>query len=129
MTRINLPNQPRLKLTDVLKRRKSTLKQFIDEHGITTLGGLNEACHRLGVAGPTEDEFHAVVPRTPAVSNPQEGVVVVDPLPIVDEATGRQIDVDAPVHPKVEVVTEEEWEPPTEAPTKPQFKKNKGNKA
>lgn len=132
MTRINLPHQPKLRLTDLLKRRKSTLKQYIDEHGISTLESLRESCMRIGVAAPSEEEFHAIMPKVASVSHPQEGVVVVDPLPIIDEMTGRVIDFDAPTTPGVVVLinrpNEEEAQQPTSSTQRVQFKKTKGTK-
>ncbi len=134
MTRINLPNQPKLRLSDLLKRRKSSLKQYITDHGISTFESLKESCNRLGVASPTEDEYLAIMPKVAVASHPQEGVVVIDPLPIIDEMTGRVIDFDAPATPGVVVLInkpstdEEEETMPTSSTQKPLIKKMKGNK-
>lgn len=134
MTRITLTNEPRLKLSDLLRRRKSTLKQFIDEHGISTFDGLKITCQRMGVAPPQDDDFYAVVPRLPKVSSPQEGVVVVEPLPVIDETTGKKIDIEAPVKPEVIVVTShpssssQGEQLPTDASQKAQQKKPKVTK-
>lgn len=132
MTRIHLKNEPKLRLADLLKRRKTTLKLFLDAHGISTLEGLKELCHRLGVQSPTPEEFHAVVPHVPVVSHPQEGVVVIEPLPVIDAETGRRIDIDAPVTaPELKVVTSSEEDAPwvpTDASQRQQFKKPKATK-
>lgn len=72
-----------------------TLEQFIDEFGITTHEMLVIRCDRMGVNAPSEDAFKAVVGTT-VVSSPTEGVVVLDALPIFDEATGEQIESDEP---------------------------------
>ncbi len=133
MTRINLPNQPKLRLTDLLKRRKSSLKQYITDHGISTFESLKESCNRLGVASPTEDEYLAIMPKVATASHPQEGIVVIDPLPIIDEMTGRVIDFDAPATPGVVVLInkqdeEEDLQQPTVFNAKPFVKKPKGNK-
>jgi hypothetical protein len=106
-----LKNQPRLKLSDLLRRRKMTLKQMLDEHGITTFETLVLRCNRMGVTPPSEDDFYAVVKRP--VNSPQEGVVVLEAPPFVEEQTGREIDPEAPVEqPTVTVLTDTPFEPP-----------------
>jgi len=84
---------PKIKLNDLLRRRKMNLKQMLDEHGITTYEGLLIRCDRMGCLPPTEDEFFAAEPRS-FVNNPVEGIVVVDPPLVVDDLAGRRIDVD-----------------------------------
>jgi hypothetical protein len=99
-------NPPRLRLADVIRRRRTTLSALIKEIGLTTYQGLEIWCGRMGISAPTLEEFHVAVPATvPRVSSPQEGVIVLEPPPVIDEHTGRQIDPDAPVTPGVEVVT------------------------
>lgn len=105
MTRMTLKNMPRLKLADLLRRRKMTLRQLLDEFGITTYGGLVVRCDRMGCAPPPEEDFRAAYPDKP-VNSPQEGVVVLEPPPVVDDITGRKIDPEAPVVPEVRVITE-----------------------
>lgn len=119
---MTLKNMPRLKLADLLRRRKMSLVQFVTEFGITTYEGLAIHCERMGAAPPTEAEFVAAV-KPKLVNSPQEGVVVLEPPPVVDELSGRAIDPDAPVEPQVKVVTE-----PAPKPTEPSKKKAKGKK-
>lgn len=75
-----------IKLEDLLRRRKSDLKRFIAERGITTYQSLDEICVRLGVKVPSLEAFEAAVPTY--VSNPTEGVVVVPPLDVILESSG-----------------------------------------
>ena len=75
-------------LEDLLRRRRSNLKKFILERGISTYQSLNEVCGRLGVKVPSLESFEAAVPTY--VSNPAEGVVVVPPLDVVAESTGER---------------------------------------
>jgi hypothetical protein len=70
-----------------------TLRSFLDEFGITTYDGLGNRCSRMGVTTPSVEEFFVAFPDKP-VNNPQEGVVVLEPPPIVSESTGEKIDVD-----------------------------------
>ena len=71
---------PRLVLADLLKRRKMTLAQYMDEFGITTYEGLAARCHRMGVTPPDETAFAKTVPVVPVVSNPTEGIVIVETI-------------------------------------------------
>ncbi len=122
-----VPNSPpKLKLSDLLRRRKMTLRRLLDEFGITTFEGLCTRCTRMGVLPPSETEFKVAFPDPP-VNNPPEGVIVLEPPPVIDEITGREIDPDAPVEEPGVIVTTEPWEdhlfgPPQEAPVSPQKK-------
>lgn len=89
---------PRLSLADLLRRRKMSLKQLIDQFGITTYEALCIRCDRMGVSPPDEAAFRAVV-GTVTVSSPTEGVIVLEAPPIVDEATGEILD-EIPVVPR-----------------------------
>jgi hypothetical protein len=95
MGQITLKNSPKLRLFDLLRRRKMTLVQFMSEFGITTFDGLKNRCNRMGVDPPTHDEFNSLVTPTieKIVNNPQEGVVVLEPpTTIVRESTGEKLD-------------------------------------
>jgi hypothetical protein len=76
MSIIKLKNLPKIKLADLLRRRKLTLRQFLNEFGITTYESLVLRCERMGVGAPDEKEFIAL--NLVAVSNPSEGVVVIE---------------------------------------------------
>lgn len=91
--RYTLKNQPRLRLADLLRRRRMQLQQFLAEFGITTYEGLCERCRRMGVAPPELQDFEAVIPPTAKVNNPTEGVVVLEAPPVIAESTGQEIDV------------------------------------
>jgi len=91
--RIILKNQPRLRLTDVLRRRRSSLKSLLDERGISTYAALEIYCDRLGVTVPRREECHAAFPTSPngLVNSPQEGVIVLNPPVVIGEATGMPL--------------------------------------
>ena len=113
MGQITLKNTPKLRLFNLLRRRKMTLIQFMSEFGITTLEGLKNRCDRMGVDPPSDDEFNALVKPTieKIVNNPQEGIVVLDPLlAIVNESTGKKTIDDK----KVEYPSEQEFLDATE---------------
>lgn len=119
MSKITIKNLPGLKLTDLIRRRRLSLKQFVDQFGITTYHALDERCQRMGVACPTEEEWAFVAP--PPVNSPTEGIVVLDPPPVVRESSGKHIDPDTnetipdPLSISVVVLTDpgelEEWIP------------------
>ncbi len=90
----SLKNMPKLKLVELLRRRKMSLRQLLDEFGITTYDGLLARCHRLGVMPPDESEFKLAMPNT-QVNNPSEGVVVFD---LLDRTELHQILKEQQVH-------------------------------
>jgi len=106
--KVLVKNMPRLRLADLLRRRKMSLKQMLDEFGITTYEGLTIRCNRMGVTPPDESDFHAVFPppMVKPVNNPMEGIIVVEAMSVIDDITGREIDPDGPVMPGIEVVTD-----------------------
>lgn len=117
MTKSTIKNLPALKLTDLIRRRRLSLKQFVDQFGITTYQALEDRSSRMGVVPPTLDEWNVVAPE--AVNSPTEGVVVLEPPPVVKESSGKIIDPDtnqvlpAPSPVSVVVLTEsselDEW--------------------
>ena len=96
---------PGLKLADLLRRRRVSLKSFVDQLGITTYELLLERCVRMGVQPPSQEEWNVVAPDP--VNSPTEGVVVLEPPPIVKEDTGKILDPETwqpiPEEPKVSV--------------------------
>ena len=81
-----------IKLEDLLRRRKTNLKKFLLERGITTYRELGEICTRLGVVIPTVESFNKEVPDK--VTTPGDGVVVVPPLTVIHESTGEREDLE-----------------------------------
>lgn len=88
--KLKVKNKPQFTLSQLLRRRKVTLSKFMSEQGISTYDALIRRCESIGVTPPSEQEYVAV--DVQLVSNPQEGLVVLDPIPIVDETTGHEID-------------------------------------
>ena len=88
MSRIQVKNLPRLKLSDLLRRRKMSLRQFLDEFGITTYETLSIRCDRMGVAVPDEKDFITIAPAP--VNSPTEGVLVLEPEPIPQQAVEQE---------------------------------------
>jgi len=114
--KIVLKNTPKLKLIDLLRRRKMSLKTLCTEFGITTYEGLVIRCNRMGVAEVPEEEFNAAV-GTLRVTSPTEGVVVLEPLP------PPEFDAE-----EFEEVVYDEFAPlPTEPPQKKRRKKKEDN--
>lgn len=94
---------PKLKLADLLRRRRTTLTAFVNELGVTTHAGLAHWCVRMGVLPPSYEDFIAIFPPAERVNSAQEGVVVLNAPAVIDEATGYDIDPEAPVFQGVEV--------------------------
>lgn len=70
-----LKNLPRLTLHDILRRRRSTLENFVKDSGVQTFERLVILCNKIGVVPPPEEEYNALYPRT--VNSQQDGVIVV----------------------------------------------------
>ncbi len=120
-------HQPKLTLANLLRRRRTTLSHFVAELGVTTHASLEIWCKRMGVVAPTAAEFCVAFPAASRVNSAQEGVIVLEAPPVIDEATGNVIDPDAPVVPGIEVVTTA-VEPPTEAAQK-KIRRKKDNQS
>jgi hypothetical protein len=88
-TKAKKKNLPKLRLADLLKRRKMTLKQLLDEFGITTYAALTIRCERMGVQAPSQEEFDVVAGTV--VSSPTEGVVVLEAPPVIEDCSGKEI--------------------------------------
>lgn len=86
---VRLKNLPKLTLMILLKRRRRTLRQFMDEFGITTYEELKTRCERIGVVAPSLEAFKQANPTI--VNSPTEGVLVLEAPPVVHEHTGRVI--------------------------------------
>ena len=91
MSKFKVKKLPPIKLTDLLKKRKTNLKQFLSSTGITTYVTLEQKCASLGVSIPGLEEFQDAVGTI--VSSPQEGVVVLDPPSLLKE-TGEKIQIE-----------------------------------
>lgn len=92
--KLKVKNKPTMTLLQMLRRRKLTLGQYVLEQGITTYDALVSQCQRLGVTEPTKQEFGKA--NLPLVSNPEEGVVVIDPVPLLSGESGLPLEEDAP---------------------------------
>ena len=84
-----------ISLENLLRRRRSSLKEFVTNSGVTTYEFLLERCERMGVAPPSRHTFESIVP--PVVnSSPTEGVIVLESPPLISESTGEEIDFPEP---------------------------------
>lgn len=75
---VKIKNLPRLRLADLLRRRKMSLETFIEDSGVQTYEGLAARCDRLGCQPPTLEEYKKL--RPDIVNSPQDGIVVVEPF-------------------------------------------------
>lgn len=99
-------HQPRLRLADLLRRRRTTLKAFMGDLGLTTHEALSIYCDNLGVQSPTHEEFHAVFPVVPQRNSAAEGIVVLEAPAGLERSTDEEVeDVGSSVLPGGEVPT------------------------
>ena len=63
--RIRLPPQPKLRLVDLLRRRRMTLQDWFRENVVNTYDDLLAWCQLVGVSPPSTDEWTEMKP-TPA---------------------------------------------------------------
>lgn len=78
---MRLPSK--IKLIEVIKRRKLTLKMFINEFGITTYNQLLDKCDDLGVQPPTLEEYNVAMPSH--VTDINEGIIVLESPKIIND--------------------------------------------
>lgn len=91
MSKFKIKKLPPIKLVDLLKKKKTNLKQFLASLGITTYIKLEQKCNSLGVSMPPHEEFQLAVGDI--VSSPQEGIIVLDSPTLLND-TGKKIQVD-----------------------------------
>lgn len=101
-------------LLSLLKRRKSDLKRFLSDTGIVTYELLKSRCDSMGVIQPEEKDFiNASGVNTAGmalVSSPTEGLIVLDPPKIINELTGKEVempDIDPMLKEELPIVAEE----------------------
>jgi hypothetical protein len=97
----------KVSLSDVLRKRRTNLKKFLEDSGIVTYELLTSRCASMGVLVPSEADFNSakgIKPdTTPEISSPTEGVLVLDSPPIVLESTGKSVYMEEREAPQVEV--------------------------
>lgn len=92
MSNYRVKGLPPIKLENLLKKRRTTLKQFLKDTGIASYVTLVSKAQNMGVSPPDEKTFKEALGEI--VSSPQEGVVVLESPSLVDEQTGKKIEVD-----------------------------------
>ena len=92
MSKYRVKGLPPIKLENLLKKRKTNLKQFLKDTGIASYVTLLQKSESMGVAPPTEEVFKEALGE--AVSSPQEGVIVLESPKLLSEHTGQTVDVD-----------------------------------
>jgi len=76
--RLQNKSYSKVKLIDILTKRKKTLKMFLKEMGIVTFESLKMRCNNMGVLPPSQKEYDDAMgnPVIPEISSPTEGIVV-----------------------------------------------------
>ena len=75
--------KPKITLEALLKRRKSTIQQFISELGLNTYALMEAWCAKIGVEPLSKDQYDSIVTPVPFndVTVASEGIVVVQAKP------------------------------------------------
>lgn len=81
--RLQKKSLSKLNLTDLLRKKRSNLENFLKETGIFSYELLVSRCASIGVVPPSETEFLKIRGGGPVakVSSPTEGIVVLEPEP------------------------------------------------
>lgn len=92
MANYTIKGLPPIKLTDLLKKRRTNLKDFLKNSGITTFVTLQQKCSKMGVSAPSEEDFKKAIGGK-LVTSPQEGMLVLEPPQLVKDS-GEKVKVD-----------------------------------
>lgn len=84
--RLQKKSLSRIALTDLLRRRRTNLENFLNDMGIVTYELLVSRCASMGVTPPPEEQFLKARGNqvTHEISSPTEGIVVLNPPPADD---------------------------------------------
>lgn len=76
----------KLTLDSLLRKKRSTLENFLKETGIVTYETLEVRCRSIGVVPPEREQFLRAMgnPVVHEYSSPTEGIVVLNPLEVED---------------------------------------------
>ena len=87
--RLQQKSLSKVTLESLLRKKRTTLENFLKETGIVTYDRLVSRCSSIGVVPPDESKFLEAKgnPVTHEYSSPTEGIVVVNPDPVSDETT------------------------------------------
>lgn len=96
---MKIKNMPNLSLLALLKRRKTTLKKYVDELGLHTYASLTSHCDSLGVSTPTQEQYKQAMPDD--VSVPEEGVIVLPPTQKKNIEENVDDDGEEPTNPNI----------------------------
>lgn len=79
--RLSKKSISKVTLSDLLKRRRTDLRNFLSSSGIVSYELLKTRCHSMGVTPPSVEEFSNAtgtkLDGAPDVSSPAEGIIVV----------------------------------------------------
>lgn len=92
--RLHQKSISKVSLVNVLKRRHSSLKNFLKETGIVTYELLKNRCDSMGVIPPDDQEFLTAsgmdsVNQLSTVSSPAEGLIVLEPPALDNELDAK----------------------------------------
>lgn len=86
MSNYTIKGLPQIKLLDLLKKKRTNLKDFLHNIGIASYGTLQKKCEKMGVAAPTFEVFQNALGEV--VSSPAEGLIVLDSPNLIKDSGG-----------------------------------------
>lgn len=86
--------EPNIKLLDLLRKRRISLKKFISDFGINSFESLRLRCERMGVVPPAESKFNEVK-GDEFVNSPTEGILVLEAPKAISEKTGEELNLES----------------------------------
>lgn len=92
--RLQRKSYSKVKLVDILTKRKKTLKIFLKEMGIVTFESLKIRCNNMGVLPPSQEEYDNAMgnPIIPEISSPTEGIVVLSSPSLQEDAFESKVE-------------------------------------
>jgi hypothetical protein len=97
---------------------------WIKDSVITSYVELVRVCDRIGCAAITEQEYKKMFPVQ--VSDPSEGIIVLEPFRVIDEKTGKEYDEEVSLerlYEKTSITQQETKETVSEVAEKPRSRK------
>lgn len=91
--RLQKKSLSKLTLDSLLRKKRSTLENFLKETGIVTYETLEMRCNSIGVIPPEKEKFLKAMgnPIVHEYSSPAEGIVVLNPPQESQENSGGDV--------------------------------------
>ena len=92
MSNVELKNTPNVTLAMLIKRRKTTLEQFLKAAGVQSYPGLKTLCSRLGVQPPDLETYVKATDTSGPVTSQSDGIVVIEAFEGIPAVTEQPVE-------------------------------------